>query len=518
MNAMTTYPVPGMKTEAMKHQFDALQASEGKRNFAYLMEQGCGKTWTTLADVARAFLAGKIDGLLIVAPNGVHTNWILREIPQHLAIPTICEAWRGRPTSKKARARLDRLYADHYEAGKAPLRVFAINIDAVNASSGYEEVEKFLTAFPRTIMVVDESTRIKNPQAQRSKKVVKLGTMATARRILSGTPLTRAPTDLFMQYQFLREGILGTKSYRAFTSEFAVLLDPDDPEMIAIMKRLDGKSRVPPQVVKKDENGMPMFRNLEKLQRLIAPHSFRVTKKDALPYLPDKVYKVKFFELTPKQREVYQRVEEDYEFLLKADDFLMNVSFEAIAARTKLKQVTSGFINIYGEPVLLGPEDNPRMREFKELVGDLLDDDPERQIIVWAVYEQEILQIQAALEGMGISCRTYYGDTKKGDREENIDDFQSGKYRVFIGHAAAAGIGITLTAADTAIYYSVNFDNELRMQSEDRNHRIGTKTTVTYWDLVAEDTIDLAIQRSLEMKTQLARFVIDGTVNKLVNS
>ncbi|APD20770.1 DNA helicase [Pseudomonas phage PA5] len=138
-----TYPVKGMKTEAMQHQFNALAASLNKRNFAYLMEQGTGKTWTTLADAVRLFLQGRVDALLIVAPKGVHTNWILREIPTHVAIKTLSVDWRGRPTSKKARARLDRLYAETF-ADEKVLRVFAINVDAINHQAGYDEVERFL--------------------------------------------------------------------------------------------------------------------------------------------------------------------------------------------------------------------------------------------------------------------------------------------------------------------------------------------------------------------------------------
>lgn len=503
-----TYPVKGMKTEAMQHQFNALAASLNKRNFAYLMEQGTGKTWTTLADAVRLFLQGRVDALLIVAPKGVHTNWILREIPTHVAIKTLSVDWRGRPTSKKARARLDRLYAETF-ADEKVLRVFAINVDAINHQAGYDEVLRFLETF-KVCAIVDESTRIKNPQAKRAKKIVKLGEKAVARRILSGTPLTRAPTDLFMQFQFLRDGILGTKSYRAFVAEFSVLVPSDDPRMIAIMRKLEGKQTMPPQLVEKDERGRPVFRNLDKLRSLIEPHSFRVTKKEALPFLPDKVYKRIYFEMSPEQRKVYQRVEEDYHFVLKNEDFMLDVSFDAAAARSKLKQVASGYINVYGEPVILSPEDNPRFAVFTDLLEGLLEEDPERSIIIWAMRIQEIDQIKAYLEAQGISFGTYYGETKEAEREKLIDDFQAKRVQVFLGNPAAAGIGITLTAADVAIYYTTDEDNELRMQSEDRNHRIGTVNSVLYFDLICLDSIDEKIQVSLEWKRNLASYVVDG--------
>lgn len=496
-----------MKTVGMAHQLIGLERCLGKRNFAFLMEQGTGKTWLAMADTERAFIANKIDALLVIAPNGVSSNWTRREIPTHLEVETISYCWKGTPKTKKAKDGIERIFRTHYQEGQAPLRVLSINIEAINTGPGFELVKRFLLAF-RTIAVVDESTRIKNHAAKRSVKVCELGRFAEARRILSGTPLTKAPTDLYMQFHFLKPGLLGTKSFRAFNAQFSVLLEPDDPRMIAVLRKLGGKVHGIPQIVEKDDEGTPMFKNLDKLADLIAPHSYRVRKEDCLD-LPDKIYKVASFDLTPKQRKIYDQVKDEYNYIIDRGDYLEDVSFEAIAARTKLKQVTSGFINIYGEPQLLAPEDNPRMSLFKEIVQTTIDQDENAQVIVWAMFEEELKQIKAHLDEMGYTSAMYYGKTPKNDRDQIIDDFQGGKIRFFIGHAAAAGIGITLTAAETAIYYSCSYDNELRMQSEDRNHRIGTKNNVVYWDLVGEDTIDEDVQRSLKMKSKLASIVID---------
>lgn len=497
-----------MKTKPMQHQTTGLERSDGKRNFAFLMEQGTGKTWLCLADAERCYLAGKINALLVIAPNGVHTNWTKREIPTHLSVDSLCYAWRGTPSSKKAKDDIERMYRTHYAPGESPFRVFSINIEALNSPNGFEAVKRFLLAY-NVMAVVDESTRIKNPDAKRSKKVCELGALATARRILTGTPITKAPTDVFMQFNFLRPGLLGTKSFRAFNAQFSVLLEAGSPQMIAIMRKLGGKVRGIPQVVAKDANGIPMFKNLDKLTELIAPHSYRVTKAECLD-LPPKVYKTAYFELTPNQRKIYDQVKTEYNFVMEHDDYLEDVSFEAIAARTKLKQITSGFINIYGEPVLLPPEDNPRMVLFKQTVEDILERDEKAQVIVWAMYEQELMQIKAYLDSIGARSALYYGATKKEERERIIDEFQAGNIDWFIGNASAGGIGITLTAAETAIYYSCGNDNEQRLQSEDRNHRIGTKNTVVYYDLLAEDTLDEDIHRSNMMKSEVAAIVLDG--------
>lgn len=499
-----------MKTSPMEHQSTGLQMMDGKRNFALLMEMGTGKTWLTLADAERCYEQNKIDALLVIAPNGVHSNWCRREIPTHLSVESKCYVWKGQPGSKVGKQRIEDFFEPWKLDRRRPLMVLSMNIDAVNTKHGYAIAERFLESY-RVMAVIDESTRIKNPKAARTKKTIKLGRKAIARRILSGTPMPKSPLDLFSQFDFLREGLLGTKSFAAFTAEYAVLLQPEDPEMQAIMRNLAGKVFGIPQVVKKDEFGRPLFKNLERLKRMIAPHSYRVRKEDCLD-LPEKIYKPIFFELTSKQRDIYKQLEIEYEYLLNDEESGLseNMSFAAIAARTKMKQVTSGFINIYGEPILMEPRDNPRMAAFIELIDTLEDREEPQQFIVWAMFQEELNQIMAVLEERGIVAAKYAGDTPTERREEIIDQFQAGKIQAFVGHAAAAGIGLTLTAANVAIYYSCSYDNELRKQSEDRCHRIGTKSEVTYYDLIGEDTLDEDIMRSLATKSKLADIVIDG--------
>lgn len=499
-----------MKTKPMTPQIQALAALDGKRNFALLMEMGLGKTWTILADAERCFEAGKIDALFVLAPNGVHTNWVRREAPTHLSCKHISYAWRGVPGSKKKLDELKRIYADHYVPENMPLRIFTMNIEAVSSKKAVAAAETFLKTY-RCMFAVDESTRIKNPNGQRAKTVCKLGTLATARRIMSGSPMPRAPEDLFMQFHFLKPGLLGTTSFRAFKAEYSVLLDATDPKMIAIMRKLAGRTYGIPQVTATDENGHPIYKNLDKLRALMLPHSYRATKEEFLD-LPEKIYKVMTFELSGPQRVIYDRLKEENSFLFANQniDILEDVSFQAIAARTKMKQATSGFVNVYGEPVLMPDNENPRLALFKEIIEDLLEADPKRQFIVWAMFQEELGGICNLLTEMGLTHCRYDGGTAKETREEHIDNFQNGEYQFFVSNPQAGGIGITLTAATCTVYYSCSDDNELRMQSEDRNHRIGTKSSVLYIDLVAEDTIDENIHKRNRMKSTVADVVIDG--------
>jgi SNF2 family DNA or RNA helicase len=488
-----------MKTEGMKHQLRYLDVSEGKRNFAIFGEQGTGKTWMALADAERCFIGNKIDAILIFAPKGVHTNWVRREIPKHLGVPSVCFAWSGPVKTKKQKDGMARLYTPADRFDKPTLRVFTINFEAMLRPDGIEAVAEFIRCF-RVMAMVDESKKIGNPDAKRTKNIIKAGRPAEARRILSGKPLTKAPMDLFSQFDFLKEGLLGTKSYRAFVAEYAVLLDPRSPKMQGLIRKMGPKAAFA-QIVETDEEGNKMYKNLDKLAAMLQPHMYRIRKDECLD-LPPKVYHQKYFSLTDEQRRVYDKLKSDHEFVSCAEGHL---SFQAIAARTKMKQVTSGFLNVYGQPELVDGGANPRMDLFLDIVDDL-----EGQFIVWAIYREEIAQIVKALEEQGISCVQYHGGVKEKEREQAIDDFQAGKFRAFVCNKAAYA-GITLTAAKTSIYYSCDFDNDVRSQSEDRNHRIGTVGDhVLYVDLIAEDTIDEDVVKNLAIKDAIADHVIDG--------
>lgn len=482
----------------MKHQLDYLEASKGKRNFAIFAEQGTGKSWMTLADAERLFLAGTIDAVLIWAPKGVHSNWVRREIPKHLSVPSVCFAWPGPVKTQKAKKGLADLFKPTRER---VLRVFTINFEAMLQPAGRDVCADFMADF-KTLACVDESKKIGNPKAKRTEYIVESGRAAEGRRILSGKPLTKSPMDLFSQFDFLKEGLLGTKSYRAFVAEYAVLLDPKSPKMQGLIRKMGPKAAFA-QIVEEDENGNKLYKNLDRLNAMVKPHTFRVRKKDCLD-LPPKIYKPIYFDLTDEQQAVYDKLKKEKEYTSAQHG---PQSFEAIAARTKMKQVTSGFINVYGEPELIDIDKNPRMEAFLDWVDDL----PEGEsFIVWAIYRREIEQIVKALNELCISTAEYHGGVKDADREQAIDDFQNGLKRAFVCNKAAYA-GITLTRAKYSVYYSCDFDNDVRAQSEDRNHRIGTTgESVLYVDLIARGTIDEDIAESLAFKDHIADIVIDG--------
>lgn len=485
-----------MKTASMAHQRKALELMAGRRTFALLMEQGTGKTWTLLADAERLYAKGAIDAVLVIAPNGVHTNWVLREIPTHMEGDIIARAWRS-GAGVRYRKHLDEIMKPRAAGEPVPLRILSMNIDALITKPAFEFAMSFVRS-TRCLIVLDESHRIKNPKSGRTEAIMKLRPHCRGARIATGTPITNAPVDVFAQFEFLESGLLGTTSYRAFVAEYADVLPPTHPLMQNLVKNNPRAAFA--QVVAKNPDGSPRWRNLDRLQALITPHSFRVLKRDCLD-LPEKIYKTVTFELSAAQRKAYDKMQDEFRIELP-DNTELPVA--ALAALTKLQQITSGFVNLPGQAgVHLVSDENPRLKALLNIVEDL-----DGKFIVWARFKEELRAIVEALTEAGIECVEYHGDVSKADRERSIDALQNGTARAFVAQAQAGGTGLTLTAAETAIYYSNDFNSGTRLQSEDRNHRIGTKNHIVYIDIAAEGTLDEKIASVLQRKKNTAALVL----------
>ena len=481
-----------MLTKPMQHQNVALRRLRNQPHFGLFMEQGTGKTWCLLADAERLYERGDIKALLVIAPNGVHTNWVRREIPQHMSVPHIARAWKSGAGKRYMRT------VEEVLEPKKPLRILSMNIDALITKKGYALAERFVTEF-KCMIVIDESTRIKSPDSARNKAVMRLRPHASYVRIMTGTPVTNAPVDVFAQMEFLKLNLLGTSSYRAFVAEYAEIMLPSHPMMQRMIERNPRVARA--QVVARDSKGNRIWKNLDKLQQLLEPWTYRVTKAECLD-LPPKIYKQHFFDLNKDQQKAYRLMKEECRMEIGEEP----LPVQALSMGVKLQQITSGFMLHEGTPHYI-TKDNARLKALIDLVADI-----DGQFIVWARFREEIRAIQKAFDANGILCATYCGDTKPAAREAAIDEFQSGAIRAFIGNQQAAGIGLTLTAAQTAIYYSNDFNLEHRLQSEDRCHRKGTKGNVVYIDLVAEGSIDESITNALQSKGDMAAAIV-GDIN-----
>tara|TARA_Y100001938_G_scaffold14034_1_gene17308 strand:- start:864 stop:2297 length:1434 start_codon:yes stop_codon:yes gene_type:complete len=462
------------KTEPYEHQKDALKKCWNKEAFAIFAEMGTGKTKIALDNACILYNKGKIDRLLVVAPKGTYMNWVDQEIPTH--IPDYIErevlAWKP-SNSEKYKAELRKFREIDYK-----LKIFVMNVEALSTVKGLKQAGLFLIG--KSMMIVDESTTIKNPQAKRTKNILALAKESKYRRILTGSPVTQSPMDLWAQMDFLDPEILGQSSFYAFRTKYAVM----------ITATAAGGTHKYQKIVK--------FRNLKQLGQAVSPHSYRILKKDCLD-LPEKSFVKREVELSDEQKRAYVEMKANATTILKGQSATaLNVLTQLI----RLHQITCGHMKTDdGEIINLK---NSRLDELMQILGETTG-----KVIIWANYVHDILNIERAIKdeyGPTSYC-TYYGATKSEDRQKCIKKFQepSNPVRFFIGNTQTGGYGITLTEASTVIYYSNNYDLEKRIQSEDRAHRIGQKNPVLYIDLVAKGTVDEKIIQSLRNKINIAR-------------
>jgi SNF2 family DNA or RNA helicase len=463
------------KTKPYDHQMTALEKSWNKESYAYFLEMGTGKTKVLIDNLAMLYDKGKVNGALIIAPKGVVGTWYSNELPTHLPdhIENVTVLWQANIT-KKQQESLDTLFS-----GGESLHILIMNVEALSTEKGVNFAKKFLSCH-ETMMAIDESTTIKNPQASRTKNILSLSRETKYRRIMTGSPVTKNPLDLFSQCYFLDPFHLDHDSYYSFRMRYA------------IMKTANIAGRQIQLV-----NG---FKNLGELSDKLKPFSYRVLKEDCLD-LPDKIFIKRQITLTKQQRKLYDQMKQEALAILNGKQ---STTVNTLTQLMRLHQITCGhFTDDNGSTQ---PIENNRIKELLSVLEDI-----EGKAIIWAHYQYDIKNIIKEIEaiyGPG-SVVDYYGLTPKDERQPNITKFQNDpKCRFFVGTPATGGYGITLTAANTVIYYSNGYDLEKRLQSEDRAHRIGQKKPVTYVDINAEDTVDEKIVKALRKKIDIASEVL----------
>jgi SNF2 family DNA or RNA helicase len=458
-----------------KHQLTALEKSWNKQNYAYFMEMGTGKTKVLIDNMSMLYDKGKIDGALIIAPKGVVKTWYEQELPAHLPehIENVTILWQSNIT-KSQQEKLDSLFEI-----ETALHILVMNVEAFSTDKGVKFAAKFLNSH-KTLMAVDESTTVKTPTAKRTKNIIDLGKYAKYKRILTGSPVTKNPLDLYSQCEFLDPYLLDFTSYYAFRNRYA--------EMKTMHIR--GRSI---QVVNE-------FKNLGELSDTLGNFSYRVLKEDCLD-LPDKIFTKRHISLTPDQFKVYQQMKKQAIAVLNGK---VTSTMTVLTQLMRLHQITCGHFTADDGTTQLLP--NNRISELMNIL-----EETEGKAIIWANYQRDVNQIiQAIVKEYGEeSVVDYYGLTPQDDRQENIKKFQNGdECRFLVGTPQTGGYGITLTKANTVIYFSNGYDLEKRLQSEDRAHRIGQKKAVTYIDIICEDTVDEKIVKALREKINIASEVL----------
>ena len=463
------------KTKPYAHQLKALELSWDKKVFAYFMEMGTGKTKVAIDNISMLYDKGKINGALIIAPKGVYKNWYSEELPTHLAkhVEHRTVLWQA-TINKKQQKLLDTLF----EPGE-DLHILIMNVEAFSTQKGVEFAGKFLNCH-NTFMAIDESTTIKNPGAKRTKNIVGLGKYAKFRRIMTGSPVTKSPLDLFKQCEFLDEYLLDHSSYYTFRTRYA------------IMRKAHFNGRSVEIVVG--------YKNLGELSDKLKPFSYRVLKDDCLD-LPKKTFMKRVISLSAEQDKVYKQMKQ---MALAQLNGKVITTASALTQLMRLHQITCGHFKADDGSTQLVK--NNRLNELLELL-----DEVEGKAVIWAHYQYDVQTIIDSIkkEYGDDSVVDYYGKTPNEDRQDNIKKFQSDpKCRFLVGTPSTGGYGITLTAANTMIYYSNGYDLEKRQQSEARIDRIGQEKPMTYIDIICEDTVDETIVKALRKKINIASEIL----------
>jgi SNF2 family DNA or RNA helicase len=463
------------KTKPYDHQVRALQMSFDKEYFAYFMEMGTGKTKVVLDNVGILHHNHKIEGALIIAPKSVYSIWAYDEIKTHYPFDDIDVYLWKTPNSIKERLRDVNFYKKD-----GTFKFLIMNVEALSGKKGATAALKFVNNF-KALVAVDESSKIKNPQALRTKSILALKEKALYRRLLTGTPITNSPLDVYTQFEFLNKDVLGFTSYFSFRNRYCVFHESVQNGKIVKFPKY--------------------YTNLDELEKKIKVCSFRVTKEECLD-LPDKIYQKRYCELSEEQQKVYDDLKERALALLEDS----SVSFtHKLTEILRLHQVANGFVMNDDQSIIefkTSEKMNLLMETLEEIQG---------KVIIWANYTHNIKQIEKALKIKygDKSTVSFFGERNTQERIDARDSFQKDpEVRFFVGNPQTGGYGLTLTSAATMIYFNNNYNFEYREQSEARIHRIGQKLNCTYIDLICKDTIDEKVISILGNKIKLSAKIL----------
>lgn len=470
------YPV---KANLYKHQirganmalraFGALDAKTPGGGFGELFEMGCGKTLTTIAVAGALYNLGKIDRVLVVAPTSVCSVWP-HDLNQFATFP-----WEARVLLGDKKKRLKALNELENWPFKA-LRIAVINYESTHRDGIFEA----LAAYKPDLIVCDESQRIKNPSAAQSKALHKLGDAAPFRMILSGTPVQNNAVDLYSQYRFLDPAVYGANFY-AFKNRYCIMGGYGQHQIVG-------------------------YRNMDELVEKEHSVAYRVTKEECLD-LPQQTFINRYVQFTDAEQAIYEQ--------LRKSSFLELETGENVTATTiltmylRLMQLTGGFLTA---------DESTRPKQVNtaklDALADIVDDyvvDAGKKLVIFARFRAEIAAIENLLRLRKIQCGSIYGDVPMEERGKIVENFQTNPdTKVFVAQIQTAGLGITLHAASTAVFYSYDYNYANYAQALARIHRIGQRLPVTYIHLVVDGSIDEKILAALENKEDMAKTVVDS--------
>lgn len=454
---------PRVKAKLFAHQQDAydfaLDAFEKGKAVALLADMGTGKSMMTIAITGTLEADKGVKKMLVVCPKSIVGVWEdeFRKFADYRYALTVLDG-----TMEKKRSSFN------YMQGAA-LQIIVVNYESC------WRLETEITKWNPDLIVCDESSKIKTPSASQSKALHRLGRQSKYNIILTGTPITGSPLDIFSQYKFLDDSIFGTSFY-LFRNRYAILGGYQNRMIVG-------------------------YRHLDELVEKVHSIAFRIKIEDAID-LPPFIDETRAITLEPKAQSLYRMLEQDcYAELANGEVTARNVLTQLL----RLAQCTGGFIrdDIKGEAQQVS---GAKLDALEDIIDTCLDG--EKKVVVFARFVPEIEAIAAMLKKKKIGYALIYGATT--DRADQVKKFQEDpEIKVFIGQLQTTGMGLTLTAANVAVFYSLDFSYANYEQSRARIHRIGQKQKCLYIHLVGKGTVDEKILNALKHKGDIAKIMVD---------
>lgn len=479
------------KTKPYDYQYNIWNETKSMKAWPLLMDMGTGKTKVSIDTAAYMYSRGYIDAVILLAPCGTYINWV-DELAIHMPdfVPYKTIIWKS-----VMRKNEEQTFVANYTSKEMCLKVFVMNYEAIIQERSRSLLFKFANSH-KVLTILDESSCIKNPKSKTTKYCLELSQLSTAKRILTGSAVDNSPLNIWAQFQFLGNGILGHTSYYSFSSEYA--------EFKTIVLKAAGPHQG------KTREIITGYKNLDKLKAIIQQNATIIRKEDALPSLPEKLYDKIHVPLTPQQKQMYTQLKKESYLLFKnieEEQGIHAVTTKIVLTQiVKLTQIAIGFVvTDEGKVVPLESNRTQTLLDTIELITG--------KVLIWSynIYSIECI-VNALSETYGKdSVQTYYGATSSDDRARARKDFKAGsegESRFLVGNPLAGAYGTNLTGINTVIYFDNVYDAELRNQSEDRCHRIGQVSSVLYLDLFSRGTCEEKVLTALRNKKLTSNFLM----------
>lgn len=455
---------------------------EGKGHYAYFMEQGTGKTLTTITLMRQLFTRHRRAlRTLILCPAIVVKNW-KSEIERFSKLGEYVQILQG---TKEKRLR------DLEKGKREGKQIFITNLEALATVEGLLwEVKKRGKSESRSplkhdweMVVFDEIHRLKNPSAKSTKMAIKLADAAFFKYGLTGTPIARNEMDLWSIFRIIDSGETFGKSFGAFKGEWFVDMNAGMPSA-----RHFPDWRIKPG-------------SAEKMSALVYKKALRVTKDECMD-LPPLVKQKLVVDMSPPQRKHYDEMRRDFITYLQDEACVAQL---AVTKALRLQQIASGFMKL-DDGSVVSFQNTPRLNALAEL----LEDSAGQKAIVWAAFKQNYQAIASTCEKLGISYTFITGEQTQKEKDKAEADFTRGDTQVLIANPSAGGTGVNLVEAPLSIWFSRGFKLTDRLQAIARNHRGGSEmhTKITLIDLIADDSIDTHVLDALDNKEAIAESIL----------